>query len=42
MPEVGVVQLRVMPALLEQLGVGAFFDDVAIPQDDDAVRALDG
>ena len=41
-PEVGIVKLRVMTALFEQLGVRTFLDDVAIPQDDDAVRALHG
>jgi hypothetical protein len=42
MPKIGVVQLGVVATLSHQVVVDAFFDDVAVVHDDDAVGVLDG
>ena len=42
MPEVSIIQLRIMAAVLHQPIVAAFLDDAALLQNDDAIGGLHG
>ena len=42
MPKISIIQFRIMPALREQVGVVASFDDVALLEHNDAVSVFHG